>query len=113
MTVKPQIVRHGECLLIPIDEIPDKAQLKETTKEKIIAFSETHHHHVLELTTPLLRVYELDNEMYLDVGDVGQLVHKKTGPDVHKTHTIAPGKYKVVIKKAFDYFTGALARVRD
>lgn len=111
--MKPQIVRHGEVLLVPITELPLKVKLVKTTKNHMVAHSETGHHHVLELFQPALKVYELDNETYLDVGDVGQLVHKKSGPDTHKTHTIAPGKYKVVIKKAFDYFKGAITRVRD
>lgn len=113
MKSNPQIVRHGEVLLVPISEIPQEAKLVKTAKEHMVAHSETGHHHVLELTVPALRVYELDNETYLDVGDVGQLVHKKTGKDVHLPHEIAPTKYKVVIKQAFDYFKKAMARVRD
>ena len=107
------IIRHGEVLLVPISEIPQEAKLVKEAKEHIVAHSETGHHHVLELDTKQLRVYELDNETYLDVGDIGTLVHKKTGKDVHTPHTIVPAKYKVVIKQAFDYFKGALQRVRD
>lgn len=107
------IVRHGEVILKQIDEIPQEAKLVKTGKNHVVAHSETGHHHVLELATKSLRVYELDNELYLDVRATGALVHKKTGPDVHKTHTITPGKYKVVIKQAFDYFKGLLTKVRD
>lgn len=108
-----EIVRHGEVILKPIPELPKEAKLIKTGKEYIVAHSETGHHHVLELATKQLRVYELDNELYLDVGEVGQLVHKKTGVDTHFPHTIAPGKYKVVIKKAYDYFAKKLTQVRD
>lgn len=111
--IKPEIVRHGEILLKPISEIPEKAKFIKTVKEFIVGHSETGHHHILKLATPNLRVYEVDNELYLDVQETGQLVHKKNGPDVHAPHTIVPGKYKIIIKKAFDYFTGALAKVRD
>lgn len=111
--MKQQIVRHGEVLLVPVDTIPNKAKLVNKGKDYVVAHSETGHHHVLELAKKQLRVYELDNELYLDVGDVGKLVHKKSGTDTHKTHTIAPGKYKIVIKQAFDYFKKALIRVRD
>ena len=107
------IVRHGEILLKQIDSIPEEAKFIKVGKEHIVGHSETGHHHVLELATKNLRVYELDNELYLDMQDTGQLVHKKTGPDVHKTHVITPGKYKVIIKQAFDYFKGVLAKVRD
>src|SRR5689334_14382262 len=111
--MKQQLVRHGEVLLVPTSEIPGEAKLLKTGKSHMVAHSETGHHHVLQLATPKLSVYQVGKDTYLDVGDIGQLVHKKTGPDVHKTHTIAPGKYKVVIKQAFDYFTKALTRVRD
>lgn len=108
--MKPQIVRHGEVLLKPIAEIPQAAKLVKTGKEHVVAHSETGHHHVLEAN---LRVYELDNELYLDVQNIGQLVHKKSGLDIHQPHTIAKGLYKVVIKKAYDYFAKKLTQVRD
>lgn len=108
-----EIIRHGEVLLVPVIELPKTAKLVKTVKSHIVAHSETGHHHVLELPTKVLRVYEVDNESYLDVGDVGQLLHEKTGVDAHKTHVVAPGKYKVVIKQAFDYFKGLLQKVRD
>jgi hypothetical protein len=107
------IVRHGEVILKQIEEIPQAAKLVKTGKNHIVGHSETGHHHVLELTTPNLRVYELDNELYLDVQDIGTLTHKKTGKDVHTPHKIVPGKYRVIIKQAFDYFKKALTKVRD
>jgi hypothetical protein len=110
---KQKLHRHGEAMLIEVESIPKKAKLIDTVKEFVVAHSESGHNHVLELQKKALRVYELDNELYLDVGDVGQLVHKKTGPDIHKTQVIAPSKYKVVIKKEFDYFSKALRQVRD
>ena len=111
--MKQQIIRHGEILLKPISKIPKEAKLKHEGKDYIVGHSETGHHHVLELDTTQLRVYEVDNELYLDVRDTGQLVHKKTGVDTHKPHTIVPGKYKVIIKQAFNYFAKALQKVRD
>lgn len=111
--MKNLIVRHGEIILKQIEEIPKKAKLVKTAKSHIVGHSETGHHHVLELSTKALRVYTLDNELYLDVQDKGTLVHKKTGPDIHAPHTIVPGKYKVIVKQAFDYFKGVLAKVRD
>ena len=109
--MKAQIVRHGEILLKPISEIPKEAKLIKTGKEHIVAHSETGHYHVLEVTN--LRVYELDNELYLDVPSLGQLVHKKTGVNTHAPHTIVPAKYKVIVKKVFNYFSKILERVRD
>src|SRR5689334_12123113 len=111
--MKAQIVRHGEVLLVPVDFIPQEAKLVKTAKEHIVAHSETGHDHILKLATKQLRVYELDGETYLHLGDRGELVHEKIGKEAHKTHVIAPAKYKVVIKKAFDYFKGVLVKVRD
>lgn len=105
------IHRHGEVILKQIDSIPQEAKLVKTGKSHIVGHSETGHHHVLEAKN--LRVYEVDNEMYLDVQETGTLVHKKTGLDIHQPQTIAPGKYKVIIKQAFDYFAKKLAQVRD
>lgn len=111
--MKAQIIRHGEVLLVPISEIPQEAKLVKTAKSHIVAHSETGHHHVLQLVTPTLKVYEQDGQTYLDVGSLGHLKHEKTGKDVHTTHEIAPAKYKVVIKQAFDYFAKKMAQVRD
>lgn len=111
--MKTQIIRHGEVLLKPISEIPQAAKLVKTGKSHIVAHSETGHHHVLELKTSALKIFELDGKTYLEVEDIGNLVHKKTGADVHKSHVVAPGKYEVVIKKAFNYFSKALEKVRD
>lgn len=107
------IVRHGEIILKQIDNIPQEAKLIKTGKEYIVGHSETGHHHVLELATNSLRVYELDNELYLDVGEKGNLVHKKSGSETHTPHTITPGKFKVIVKQNFDYFKKAITRVRD
>jgi len=103
-------IRHGEALLVPIDSLPAKAKLKKTCKEFVVAHSETGHHHVL--TAPRLRVYELDNELYLDVEKVGQLDHQKT-TEKHATKVVQPGFYKIQIKKAYDYFQKKMTQVRD
>lgn len=107
-----QIVRHGEVLLKPIDSLPIDAVLKETTKKNIVAHSETGHHHVLESDVDF-KIYTLMGDTYIEIPSVAQLRHEKTGKDVHKTHKIVPAIYKVVIKKEFDYFAGAIRSVRD
>lgn len=107
------IVRHGEIILKQIDNIPQEAKLIKTGKSHIVGHSETGHHHVLEVATKALRIYELDNELYLDIQDTGILVHKKTGSETHTPHTITPGKFKVIVKQNFDYFKKALTKVRD
>lgn len=113
--MKPEIVRHGEVIMKPVDALPADAQLKDTTSEAVIAHSETGHHHVLKTKVKdAVKIYTtLDGETFVDVGDIGELFHKKTGKDVHKTHKIAPSIYKIVLKKEFDYFAGIIRQVRD
>lgn len=106
-----QIHRHGEAVLKPISELPKGAKLVKEGKEQIVAHSESGHHHVL--TAQNIRVYELDNETYLDVQGMGTLEHQKQSVDKHKTQKIAEGLYKIQIKKEFNYFKKAMQKVQD
>ena len=110
-TLKPQIVRHGEVILYPTT-LPVDAVLSETLKKKIVAHSETGHHHVLEAKQDF-KIYTLMGDTYIEIPTVAELWHQKTGKDVHTPHNITPAVYKVVIKKEFDYFAGIIRDVRD
>lgn len=107
-----QIIRHGEVILYPISQIPKEAKLEESKNKIVVAHSETGHHHVLESVKDI-KVYSWNGEKYLEVPEIAKLWHQKTGNDVHKTHEVLPSAYKVVIKKEFDYFAGAIRAVRD
>ena len=112
--MQKQIVRHGEVILKPIDKIPSEAKLNNELEKVIVAHSETGHHHVLQtLDMSKIKVYMFNGETYLEVPSISELWHQKTGKDVHKTHKIVPATYKVVIKKAYDYFLKKLSQVRD
>lgn len=115
--IKKQIIRHGELILKPVDKIPSGAKLEETTHKKIVAWSETHHHHILEVKDKVdmskIKVYSWNGETYLEVPEIANLWHQKSGSNVHTPHKIMPSVYKVVIKKEFDYFQGILRAVRD
>lgn len=109
----PQLVRHGEVILKP-SVLPKSAVLKSENKEVIVAHSETGHHHVL--TAPdmsKIKVYMHNGDTYVEVPEISNLWHQKGGSDVHKTHVIQPAVYKLVLKKEFNYYKGALERVRD
>lgn len=106
------IVRHGEVILKPISELPKEAKLEKETKKHIVAHSETGHHHVLEAVKPF-KVWSWNSETYLEVPEMAELLHEKTGKDTHAPHKITPSFYKVVIKKSFNYFSKAMERVRD
>lgn len=113
--MKQEIVRHGEVLLVPTNSIPSDAVLKEKTSEAIIAHSETGHHHLLKTKVKeAVKIYTtLNGSTFVEVGDIAQLLHKKTGKNVHKTHTVAPGLYKINLKKEFNYYSGLIQQVRD
>lgn len=113
--MKQETVRHGEVILLPVNSLPEKANLREYTDEAIIAHSETGHHHILKTKAKeAVKIYTtLDGETFVEVGDIAQLLHRKTGKNVHKAHTVNPGVYKIVLKKEFNYYEGVLKRVRD
>lgn len=107
-----QIVRHGEVILKSIAELPKGAVLLKEVKKEIVAHSETGHHHVLESIKDF-KVYSWNGETYVEVPEIAELWHQKTGKDVHAPHKMVPGVYKVNIKKAYNYFSKAMERVRD
>jgi hypothetical protein len=106
------IYRHGELILKEVEKIPDGAVLIEETKRKIVAFSETHHHHVLESIDDY-KVFTCEGDTYIQLGTIGNLFHEKSGKDVHTPHVVQPAVYKITIKKAYDYFQKKMAQVRD
>lgn len=110
--MKPQIVRHGEVIIKPVEVLPQEAVLKLKTRKHIVAHSETGHHHVLEAKKDI-KVYTWNGETYLEVPELAELYHEKTGKNVHTPHKIAPSVYKVIIKKSYNYFSKAMERVRD
>ena len=117
MKTKLSIIRHGEVILKSVDKIPSGAVLKEETHKAIIAHSETGHHHVLEVRDKVdmskFKIFTLKGETYIEVPEVAELWHQKTGEHVHTPHKVKPSAYKVVIKREFDYFSGAIRAVRD
>lgn len=110
--MKTSLIRHGEVILKEVSSLPKEAKLKTETKKHIVAHSETGHHHVLE-SIDNYKVYTWNGETYIELGSVGTLFHEKTGKEVHTPHKVAPAVYKIVIKKEFDYFAGAIRNVRD
>lgn len=108
-----QIVRHGEVIL-KASVLPEGAVLKSENKEVVVAHSETGHHHVLStLDMSKIKVYMHNGDTYVEVPSIANLWHQKSGKDVHKTHTIQPSMYKIVLKKEFNYYKGAIQKVRD
>lgn len=115
--MKAKICRHGEVLLVPISSLPKGAKLEKVTNKYIVAHSETGHHHVLitkeKTDLSKFKVYSLNGNTYLEVPAMSELLHEKSGKDVHTPHKIVPSFYKVNIKKNFNYYSKSLERVRD
>lgn len=111
--MKEKIIRHGEVILKPILELPKEAKLENITKEYIVAHSETGHHHILSTDLSDFKVYSWNGETYLEVPQIAELWHQKTGKDTHAPHKVMPAFYKVVIKKSFNYFRKIMERVKD
>lgn len=110
--MEQQIIRHGEVILKPIDALPQEVIKEQEKKQIIVAHSETGHHHILE-STKNIKVYTWNGETYLEVPELSNLWHQKTGKDVHTPHKVQPGIYQINIKKEFDYFAGVIREVRD
>ena len=110
-------IRHGECLLKEVNVLPKGAKLVEEKSQIIVAHSETGHHHLLQVKDKVdlskIKVYSWNGETYLEVPAISELLHQKTGSNAHKTHTVSPAIYKVILKKEFDYYKGIMKQVRD
>jgi hypothetical protein len=115
--METKLVRHGEVILKAVDNLPKEAKLVEATNSFIVAHSETGHNHrlVTKEKTDLskFKVYSWNGETYLEVPAISELLHEKSGKDAHKTHTIQPNIYKVILKKEFDYYKSVMRNVRD
>lgn len=112
---KTEIIRHGEVILKP-ETLPEGAILEKEVQEDIIAHSETGHHHVLTLEKTdmsKMKFYTFNGERYVEVPQVAELWHQKSGKDVHTAHKVAPAVYKIILKKEFDYFAKIIRQVRD
>ena len=110
-------IRHGEVILKPIAKLPKGAELKNEMKDVVVAHSETGHHHILSVKNKVnmskIKVYYWNGETYLEVPEIAELWHQKTGNEIHTPHKVVPSIYKVIIKKEFDYFAGILKVVLD
>jgi len=108
-----ELIRHGEVILFPTT-LPVEAKLEEESHKYVVAHSETGHHHILETTdTSKAKIYTFMGDRYIELPNEAELWHQKTGKDIHKTHKVNPGVYKIVIKREFDYFAKIIRAVRD
>jgi hypothetical protein len=84
------MLRQGDVLLIPVEEVPDEGFLIELSSRIVLAEGETtgHAHAVLGDGVEL---FEMDGETrYIDVVGPAELVHEE-----HETISLQPGAYEV------------------
>jgi len=104
-------IRHGEVMLVPVDELPTTTAVNHKTY--IIGHSETGHHHVLESKTGFdAFLDEATQALYLELSEPAQLVHKKQ-VDAHKTLVVPAGRYRVVHKTEYDPWQQVIRGVFD
>ena len=101
-TFSKKAIRHGEVMIIPIDELPEGLEQIHSGREYIVGHSETGHHHVAVGTLPdaitAYRPAGADSQyLYLKVTSKSVIEHRKT-TEKHETKTLHPGIYKVSIK---------------
>lgn len=116
-TFTKNAIRHGEVLLIPVDEMPENVEQIYKGSRFIVGHSETGHHHVAVGTRQdsliaFKPVGADTNDLYLKVATKSKLEHLKTF-DKHETKTLNPGVYLVRPKSEYDPFAKIIRKVRD
>jgi hypothetical protein len=116
-TIQKNMVRHGEVLLIPVDELPENVEQIFEGAKYIVAHSETGHNHVAIGTAKnAFTVYKPigadSQDIYLRVNSVSKLEHQKTF-DRHDTKTLNEGVYLVRPKTEYDPFEKLIRQVQD
>lgn len=97
------MIRHGDVVVEIVGALPDDAKLIKNRKE--LAYGEvTGHAHRIDVGD----LFETKNgELYLRVEKLSRLTHEE-----HKTVTLNPGVYKVMIKRQYN-LNGDWENVRD
>jgi len=109
--VKRTVIQHGECLLVPVNNMP-KSEIRSVTTE-IVAHSETGHHHVVVSNKPFEAQGDVDkHDLYLRLFEPAKLEHKKV-TNKHKTLKVPAGIWKVLHKTEYNPFAGLIQRVKD
>lgn len=100
-----KLFRHGDILIKEIKELPKN--LKEQDNG-VLAYGEvTGHSHELEGGKYRVLVDD-SNKKFLEIMEATMLRHQE-----HKTITIAPAKYEIIIEKEYDPFSEEINKVKD
>ena len=100
-TNKPQIVRQGDVLLLPVSEVPKSAvAVSAKHRRLILAYGEVtgHHHSIAESDNVSLLEIPSQSEMFLLVEEGDALLEHQE----HAKITVPSGSYRVVIQREWD-----------
>jgi hypothetical protein len=100
-----KIFRHGDLLIKEIKELPKN--LKEQSNGSLALGEVTGHSHELEGGKYRVLVDE-SNKKFLEIMTATMLKHQE-----HKTITIAPAKYEVIIEQEYSPFDEEIRKVAD
>lgn len=112
-----RMLRHGELLLLPLEELPEGVEQVSQGQSYIVGHSETGHHHIaVAERKDALTVYKPvgadSQDIYLRVSAPSKVEHKKTH-DKHETIDLPEGVYLVRPKTEYDPFMKLIQAVRD
>lgn len=93
--MQPQY-RQGDVFLLQVEQLPMEAKKENRSDRIVLAYGEAtgHTHSVSTLDAQL---YNSQDQDYLVVGGMAQLVHEE-----HKTIALPAGVYKVVRQKEYE-----------
>ena len=89
-------IAQGDLNLFRVQSIPDDVP---ETDNRVLAHSETGHHHVIEGNT--VRVFEQDEFVsFIETKEPANIVHLRSF-DTHETIEVPPGKYRVTRQREY------------
>ena len=106
--MKRQPIRHGELLLLPVEEQDMTGAVEEVNY--VASHSETEHHHVLTGRSQVLEVEGRDTLVRLAADTTVE--HRKSF-DRHDTVAVPAGDWKILRKKEYDPFAKVMREVWD
>lgn len=115
-TIKQKAIRHGEILVLPIDELPSNVEQVYEGNEYVVGHSETGHHHLAIGTKNALTVFKPmggdSPDIFLRVNKTSKVEHQKSF-DTHETKTLHEGLYLVRPKTEYDPWAKLIRQVQD
>ncbi len=106
--------QQGDVLLKKVDSLPNK-QFKITESKKVILAEgeQTGHKHVLNALSSPVKVYEADNEVFVEIFSQAEIIHQEHKKIKQYGDHYLPGLYKIEIVREYDHLTEETRRVLD